>query len=241
MYIKEICIAGNTIEVMKKHSWRYGRSIPRGKNEKKTPEDVAKVNQRNAETKLRRLINTNFKENDLHMVLTYKKNERPSPDEAKILIAKFLRDIRKIFKKKGTVFKYILVTEYKKASIHHHIVMSYLDPREIQKVWPYGKARPTLLDGTGQYAELANYLIKETSKTFKTEKSASGKRWSSSRNLEKPIINKKIIGANSWRKEPVAQKGYYIEKDSIRIGFSEFDGYPYQFYSMIRLDNTDYG
>ena len=61
---------------------------------------MERVNQRNAEKNLRRLLNANFKKNDIHLVLTYRKDERPTPEESKEYLRKFLRDMRKIFKKK---------------------------------------------------------------------------------------------------------------------------------------------
>ena len=81
-YIKERCKAGDTIEISKTYSTRYGKKyIQRRKNVNKTLEAVKKVNQRNAEKKLRRLINANFKKSDLHMVLTYSKENKCEPCE----------------------------------------------------------------------------------------------------------------------------------------------------------------
>jgi len=107
-YIKEVAVTGKVKEVCKKYSTRYGRKgIPRCENIHVTPEDVKKVNMRNAETKLRRLINTNFGFNDIHLVLTYRKGERPIPEESKKYLAKFLRDLRVLYRKYGTELKYI--------------------------------------------------------------------------------------------------------------------------------------
>lgn len=236
MYVMEKCTAGKTIEITRYHTSRFGKQIPRGKNRKKTPEDVAAVNQRNAEKKLRRLINANFGKNDIHLVLTYKKDERPDPEEAREDLKKFLKEMRKYHKKKGTIFKYIVVTEYKRSAIHHHLIINSVDMRDVQDMWKKGKARPTFLDDSGQYGQLASYLIKETSKTFKSDEHGPGKRYSCSRNLEKPEIKKKIIPAKSWRKEPKPIPGYWIEKDSMRSGICEYNGYPYQFYRMIRIE-----
>lgn len=235
-YIKEIAITGKVKEVCKKYSARYGRKdIARSQNVNITPEDVKKVNQRNAETKLRRLINTNFGYNDIHLVLTYRKGERPTPQESKKYLEKFLRDLRKLYRQYGIELKYISVTEYKNKAIHHHLVINSFDMREITPLWPYGRARPTFLDDTGQYGQLASYLIKETSKTFELEDAPYGKRWNQSRNLKKPDIKTTVINRNSWRKEPKPDKGYYLEKDKTFSGVSEITGYKYQFYSMVLL------
>jgi len=236
-YIEEIAIAGKTIEVSKKHSYRYmGKKIPRRENKNETPEDVKKINERNAETNLRRLINTNFGYQDIHLVLTYKKENRPqSPQEAKVDLEKFLRKLRAYYKKRGCELKYIAVTEYKNKSIHHHLIITSMDTRDLTDLWTCGQPRPTYLDRSGQYGQLASYLIKETSKTFNSEEGIYGKRWCASKNLEQPKITKRIISASSWQKNVKAKKGYYIEKGSERSGHSEFTGFAYQFYRMIKV------
>lgn len=235
-YLKEVCIAGNTKEITKRFSSRYGiRNINRSKNSEPTPEAVKKINQRNAETKLRRLINTNFTKNDIHVVLTYRKEERPEPKAAKKQLTNFLRRLKRRYIKLGSVLKYIAVTEYKGKAIHHHLIINSVDIRDIQDLWAFGKMRPTYMDDKGDYAQLASYLIKETSKTFNAD-DAQGRRWNASQNLKQPKITKTIVAANKFRKDPKPEKGYYIDKDSIRIGQHEVTGMFYQFYRMIKLE-----
>lgn len=236
-YLKEEAIAGITIEVSKKHSYRFQqKGIPRSKNTNPTPEDVKKYNEKKAETNLRRLINHNFRYKDIHLVLTYRRNERPStPQEAKKDLEKFLRKLRDYFRKRNRVLKYIAVTEYKNTAIHHHLIINSMDTRDLTDLWTKGQPRPTYMDNTGQYGKLASYLIKETSKTFNSEGRVHGKRWCASTNLEKPKINTKAISAHGWDKDPKPKKGYYIEKDSIRSGVHEKTGYPYFFYRMIKI------
>lgn len=235
-YYEKTVIAGWTMERMKIYSARLGRKgIIREKNHLPTPEDVQEVNRRNAESNLRWTINTNFRENDIHLVLTYIKGLRPPPEQAKIYLERFLRNLRSLFRKHGKTLKYITVTEYLNKAIHHHLVISGIDMREVTLLWPYGRARPTYLDDTGQYGQLAAYLIKETEKTFRLPDAPYRKRWNSSRNLEKPVVKIKEINRNSWRKEPKAPKGYLIEKDKTVNGVSDITGYPYQFYSMVQI------
>lgn len=239
-HIEEVAICGRTIEVSKKYSFRHKGKIPRGPNRSPTPEDVKKVNERNAITHLRRLINTNFKYQDIHLVLTYKREKRPAtPQDAKTDLEKFLRKLRGYFKKRNMELKYIAVTEYKNKAIHHHLVINSMDTRDLTEIWPHGQPRPTYLDASGQYGQLASYLIKETSKTFNSVNSVHGKRWCASKNLKQPIITRRIVSANSWRKNPKPKKGYYIEKSSIRSGVHEITGFPYQFYRMIKIPGTE--
>lgn len=236
-YIKKTVIAGKTIEVYKHFSSRYNKKgIPRASRANPTPEAVKKINEKNAEDKLRHLINTNFGHMDIHLVLTYKKELRPDAEKGKRDLANFLRRLRRLYKKQGKELKYIAVTEYKNRAIHHHLIINSIDMRDVVPLWDKGRARPTYLDETGQYGKLAAYLIKETAKTYKTEKSASGKRWNSSKNLVKPIIKKEVIPANSWRDEPKPLKGYYIDKDTVISGIHEISGYMFQRYCMIKLE-----
>lgn len=238
-YIQEVVIAGATKEVHKKHSSRYGRKgIPRGENKNTTPEAMKRVNERHAETNLRRLINTNYKCGDIHLVLTYRKGERPTPEQARRDLELFLKRLRRYYKKKNEELKYISVTEYANAAIHHHLIINSMDTRDLIELWPHGQPRPTYLDNTGQYGQLASYLIKETSKTYKTE-NGSGKRWSASKNLKKPKIIKTIVKANSWREIPKATEGYCLEINSIDSDIDEVSGYPYLFYSMVKIQKRE--
>lgn len=170
MYIKTICIAGSTIELSKTFSKRYGKKIPRGTNANTTPEDVSKINEIMAETKLRRLINANFQYKDIFLTLTYRKNERPSPVDAKKHRKKFIVALQKEFKNHGSELKYVAVTEFgtedEPKAIHHHLVINAIDAGVISDLWQYGRPHITLLDATGDYSALATYLIKETRLTF---------------------------------------------------------------------------
>lgn len=237
-YIKETCRAGRTIEITKMFTTRFNKKgITRGENQKPTPKQMQVINERNAETKLRRLINTNYGPGDLHITLTYKKETRPAPEEAKTELEKFIRKIRSAYRKNEEELNYILVTEYKNKSIHHHLIVNVVDSiptKTFDRLWKKGRNRFTYLDDSGQYDALAHYLIKETRKTFREVGSPSRKRWNASKNLKKPEIKKEIIKAKEWRKVPEPVKGYTIETDSIREGFHDFTGWPYQAYRMTR-------
>jgi hypothetical protein len=240
-YLMEVAISGKVKEVTKKYSARYGKKgIPRSGNCNPSPDDVKAQNEKNAIKKLRRKLNANFGFNDMHLVLTYRPKNRPDPEHAKIIFAKFLRELRKLYRNNGQELKYICVTEYKNKAIHHHLIINSFDMRLITPLWPYGKARPTYLDETGQYGRLAEYFVKETKKTYSEETAVFRKRWNSSRNLKEPDVKTVVVNRNSWTKAPKATKGYFLEKDSVYSGVSSVTGYPFQFYSMVRLDDHKY-
>jgi hypothetical protein len=114
-------------------------------------------------------------------------------------------------------------------------MVNNISGKELNDLWINGRTRFTYLDESGQYGALAHYLIKETRKTYQEKGSPSGKRWNPSRNLKKPIIKKEIIKSNEWRKEPKAIKGYMLEKNSIQEGFHDITGWPFQKYTMIKI------
>lgn len=81
---------------------------------------------------------------------------------------------------------------------------------------------------------MADYLLKETEKTFRS--SPEKQRYACSRNLIDPKPEKRIRRTKSgWQKDPRPRKGYYIIQDSLYNGFDKL-GYPYQRYVMVKTD-----
>ena len=167
------------------------------------------------------------------MVIGYGRSKAPEPEEARKHLEEFLRRARKYFRGQGQELRYITVTEYKRTRIHHHVIMPEAPMRVLYKLWTHGRPHITPLDESGDYRQLAEYLVKETSVTF-AESGPYKKRWNQSKNLRDPVIKTEIVSAKSWRKTPEPWKGYYIKKDSIREGTHDVTGYQYQYYTMIR-------
>ena len=104
-YIKKVTKAGDTIEIEKTQSARYGRKIPRGFNENPTPKDVAAVNRQIAVKKLTRIMNENYYPGDYHLRLNYRDDCLPKTKEEQLeTIAKFKRDMRAEMKMRGEDF-----------------------------------------------------------------------------------------------------------------------------------------
>lgn len=235
-YVKETYTNGDICEIEKYYSSRFGKKgIKRGDRKKPTSEEMEKINARNAAKQLRRLIETNFTPGDYHLVLTYRKGDRPSPMEAKELLVAFLRKLRQAYRKSGYDLKYISVTEMEARSIHHHLIINACDPTLIQQLWRWGRPHMTMLDDEGGYKALAEYLIKETSRTFGTKNSVQGKRYNCSRNLKQPSVKKEIVRADSWREHPTAPKGWIVDVDSVITGSHAVTGYAYQAYRLLRV------
>lgn len=248
-YVKRTTKAGKTIEVEYYYTSRYQkRGQKRSDKVKSTREEQKKVNTRAAERKLRLLINNNFGYGDYHIVLDYIR-EKGKPDRTKEEMRKdidvFLRECRKQYKKQGIEFKYIHVMEVgKKGARHHHLVINKIDTEILQQAWykayeGHNRVKVFPLDDSGQYKELASYLIKYTDTYISTEEATQGKRWNASKNLARPEPVYEIVTHRQWYKaEPKAEKGYYIDKDSVAKGITspEYYGYGWFKFTMVRLN-----
>lgn len=241
-YLKREVEAGDTIEVTKYHSARYpGKNIPRRKKTEKTKLPQWKVNERNSERRLRWLILCNFKEDDIRMDLTYG-DEVPNVIQAYTDLTNFFRRLKRLYRRHGHELKWIGTTEWKGHRPHHHVLINNvgLTRKEIAKVWPHAKLNYKsfrLYDGgVEDAARVAKYFIKETRETYCMANVKQKQRWRASRNLIQPKITRTVIHSKSWRETPKPIKGYYIA--DVENGWTR-DGYPFQFYRMIREEDDD--
>lgn len=159
----------------------------RQKKYRSTRSVQAKLNEKNSRRKLTGLIHTNFTPSDSVISLTYDRNHLPKNSEAAHTeMYNFIRRIKRIWSKTTgkdvSQFKYIEVMETgKKGRIHHHLILSGgLNRVQIHKSWGKGdtSAEHLQFDENGVVG-LAKYLTKPNSRI-------RYKRWSASKNLEKP-------------------------------------------------------
>ena len=119
--------AGATKEIIHCYPREDRKSTQREPVKKKTPEEIREANKRQAARKLERLMNANFRPGDWHITLTYRKEIRPSPEEAREELKKFLGCLRRRYRKAGHELKYIVATEYRSKHIHHHLVVNAIN------------------------------------------------------------------------------------------------------------------
>ncbi|WP_143316880.1 hypothetical protein [Clostridium sp. HBUAS56017] len=240
-YIESICKAGKTIEIERYYTSIFKKKgIKRADKVKPTREEQKKINYKQAEKKLRWKINENFQGGDFHLVLGYEKDKRPgTKEEMRKDANKFLRSLRNEFKKQGKELKYIHVMEIgSKGAMHHHLVINKIDLEIIRKCWTKGRPQIFPLDDSGQYRDLASYLIKQTS----TTKEMQNKRWNCSKNLVMPEPEKKEISYREYfRVEAKAKKGYYVDKDTVETGVHnpEYSGYGFFRYTLIKIQTSN--
>lgn len=241
-YMQETVIAGNVVEKRKYHSARYpGKKLLRGTNRDKTKLPQWKVNERNAIKRLYWLILTNFSKEDIRLDLTYK-GKLPTEAEAYRLLTNFIDRLKRRYKKMGADLKWIAVTECDGHRIHHHLLINNvgIGRSTLAEIWPFAKIDYRSFryyDGEREDAErVAAYFVKETRETYCQADTIQKQRWRASRNLKPPQIIKQVIQSKSWRTDPKPLAGYYIR--DVKNGITE-DGYPFQFYRMIREDDDD--
>ena len=241
-YVHRRVKAGRTIEHRTMQSYRiHTKGVQRGPNHGTTSAKQAKINERVAEEHLRWDLNANFGHRDLHAVLHYYAKDT-SFEEILEHKAVFLRNLRKICKKRGIKYKAVVVIETKRMTNPHiHVVITHMDPEIITEAWEFvprggGGVSFKPLDRRGNHAKLAAYLVKESRSTMEKyrEIGKRGKRYSKTQNMAKPVITYTTVAASSWRQEPKPSKGAVLymfdDGSTTRSGWHEISGYPYQEY-----------
>ena len=227
----------NSIEVERVYRGNGGgRGRPREKKIKATEEQIARQNQYNKETNLRRILSENFKEDDYWILLTYLKGFRTNIKAAKKDFSKFSRKLRKEYKKRGYELKWVRRTEVgAKGAAHHHLVANSIPDGDIliKKCWREvtGAGFPSFkrLYEEGGFKNLAWYLAKPA------EKEGLESNYSRSRNLTvpEPVITR--AKAKEMREYPVPLPGYYIDESSVTMGINPITGQEYQHFIMFKL------
>ena len=196
--------------------------IPSGNHKQKrrsrlnvTKESVKRNNMRVAVWRLWMLLANNFDSSGSHVTLTYA-GEEPKKEQAAADRKKMIAKLRKEFRKQGKELKYVVVTEFENKRIHHHIVINSQDIGLITKLWGKGGVHFTALREEGDFHDLAEYLIKETEKTFREPGSYHRQRYSRSRNLIMPQTKRDETSLKEMMEDPTPISGYYIPKDRVR-------------------------
>lgn len=152
-----------------------------------TRECQQRLNQRDAEKKLGRIVKANFSEADLEVDLTFAGDA--GEEAARKAMAKWLREMRRAYRSAGAELKYLYVWETGKKSgkAHFHVLLNAgpLGRDQVEALWPHGyaNARRLRMDETG-LAGLVEYITK---RSRSGQRAPGQRRWSGSRNLVKPV------------------------------------------------------
>ena len=238
-YIEKMTKAGRTCIYERSYStYAHPKGERRGKKEKPTPEAQLKVNNRKQAKEMCIYMNANFSGGDYHVTLTYVKDKRPEGlDGAKKDRETFLARLRRRMKRQGMDLKYLIVTEIgERGALHHHMVINQMPVEWIRQAWQQGRIDVRPLDDTGQYSRLAEYFAKYLPKWKKA--GGKGRAWTHSKNLYRPETVKRIVTRNRFRKDPKPRKGYYIDKDTVQNGISEYTGYEFLRFILVKEERS---
>ena len=236
MYIRERIVAGLTVITRERVKRKVEKGVKRAPKQNITSEKVWLNNLRYAIFNLTVILNANFKGGDQLLLLTY--TAEPSKDEYKRLLEKFLRDIRRECRKNKIDFKRVAVTERIGTRIHHHIVCNNIPIDMVKKCWPHGRVFHKPLWDYPNYADLANYLLKQAAKLHMEEGNISKKRYTTSRNIIVPESKEEIIQRGDIEAEPKPSKDYQIDQDSVQIYENEITGSICREYIMVSTTET---
>lgn len=242
----------NSIEYEYKFVGNYGaKGEKRKPKQKATPEQIKKQNQWKKENYVRRLIKLNFEKWDHWITLKYTKGVRKKLDEVKKDLSVFLRKMRNAYKRLNKELKFIYRLEIgKHGGIHIHMILPRIKDADIliQENWCNGSAYITAMYEAGDYEQLADYIVKppkdEEEQTqmslFPKEQQKQLLKYSTSRNLIRPVPEKKIFTRRTVKKlieeGPTASAGFYVDKSTIRKGTNQWTGLNYLYYTEFRIN-----
>lgn len=234
-YSKTIRRAKNAIEYEEYHTARYGApGQTRIKKKKPTPEQMAAVNRYNRTRKCRWRIRLYFDVHDCFVCLTYRKEARPeNMKAAKEDFRKFLRKLRKVYKKEGKELYWMRNIECgSRGAWHIHLLVNRIADIDIhlRELWTKGSVKMQLLYPDGEFRKLAAYITK----TPETDSRLKESHYSASRNMPLPDPKVKVYRKwKTWGKIRIPA-GWYLDKETLQEGTNPITGYPYRRYTLIR-------
>lgn len=242
--------SGPILEVEAYPYWKIPqrKRIKTGKDSSKAQE---RLNEKNRQKHVARLVNTNFREHyDLYITYTYSTEYLPkdyaqAKKDMQNLIRRMKHWLKKQEKYKNFELKYIYSTEHtrngEKVRAHHHMVTNFPEREVAEELWHKGRPQTRRLEADDLgFTGLGMYLAKE-----KGEKTAKG--YTPSRNLKKPEITVSDTKLTRRRATKIATeeinaqetfekmyKNYQFKK--MEVSFSDYVSGAYINVSMKRID-----
>lgn len=209
-----------------------GISCERAAKENLSTEKMEEYNCMEARRKCARMVNANFRQGDLFLTLTFR--ERVDVENALRLFRNFISRLKRLRKRKGySELKYLYVVESKRKREHIHLLINKMDltMKELSEVWGLGRVMVSILEPGGDYTGLAYYITKENYKEY-------GKRWSGSRNLEKPKVKVTLVSEEKKTKRLRVPKNYKVIEE-VQY-YSEITGHT-RYVRAVKIGGEDYG
>lgn len=253
-YTRSIYYLPRSNEIELHWAGKYGaKGEKRAPREKATPEQIRKQNQWKKECECRRTMKLNFETNDLWCTLLYPAGSRKELERISKDAGKFIRTIRRKYKKWHKNLKYMIRYEIgARGGIHIHILVNQVqgDDRIIQEEWKRrsgGRVNFQRFGGEEEdFRKLSEYLVKGASdkqreklNRLQPEERKKLMKYSTSKNLVRPKPEKKPYSRRTVRKlieeGPAPTPGYYIDKNSIITGVNKFTGTSYMYYTEVLI------
>lgn len=239
--------SGNVLELRRYYATDGGRAYG-SKNEMPSSDEQRLANDTQSWLKLKRVLRCNFSRKNGDLSLTLTNRDWVTKEEAKKRFDKMLRDMRRMRRKLGLPeLKYIMIREVQSGRPHAHLVLNKgLTMEQIGQLWPHGMAYGGVVDDANDFSNLASYLMEQEKKRrggkhqalkdveAKSEKEGAygenakeprargERRWTGSRNLEKPLVKKRECRPVTLKTMPRAPKGYRLtyrmERGEDRLG-----------------------
>lgn len=204
---------------------------------------VKKINEEHSVDECEGTLIMNFAPHDWHIALTYSDENYVGVDEERAMKDKrnFICKLKRRCEKLGIELKYLTMSEQgvKSDKWHHHFVLPQaISIPLLYECWTFGQIRIlNTLYANGDFRGLAKYYVDKTKGGQKEDDRQKGKRrYSFSKNCVKPVITYETNLADSWRKTPRAPKGWMIKKGSLYNSVDGWGGYPYQKYTLIKIE-----
>lgn len=238
MHIRRKYRMPNSIEVQEFNSSKCpGTSKPRGQRSEKTPEQIAKANQRRKQRECSRMVETYFNEDDGSLTLTFRKELRPKDmKEAVKIFGKFTRWLKREYQKRFYDLMWIRNIEVgPRGGWHIHIILNRIEGMEmmINDWWTAnfgGVYIQYLKNWKDQGKDIGEYIAK----TKLTSDEVVETSWGHSRNIHKVKPEDKVISGQRMTDQPRVPAGWYLDKDSYYEGENE-NGYRFRTYTFRRI------
>lgn len=217
-YVEKIIISGPMMEVERRYETNGGRALG-SPNTHEATESQQKINDLQSWRKLTRMIACNFSRaaGDLCVTLTF--CHYMSRADARKQYTRFLRKLRDIRKRRGMdELKYILIDEVQSGRQHAHIIINAgVSLEEMTDIWNnLGSVSASVLRDSNNYRDLAAYLLtqhktrrgSQSDENAKEPRRKNERRWTCSRNLNKPVVKKRACKAVTMKTMPSIPRGY---------------------------------
>lgn len=205
----------------------------------RTGESKGKRNKRAAYLKRKYMLYNNFDKGDMWITLTYNKANIPgSPEEAHKTLMNVLSKIRKKLSRKNIPFKYYIKTEAgERVRVHHHLFI-HNNFKVVSMLYEYWKEFGKVKD----FQEIYDFESGRLVKYFLDggdHKGLGFEKYSHSRNMVEPEVEKRIYPHSSFRevpRPPRPEDGCVFEIQNLKNFFPDIDGFIYQEYEIVKRE-----